>query len=146
MVQCIICFLPVYVITVMERSDVITVMQVMERSGVITVMQVMERSDVITVMQVMERSDVITVMQAMERSYVITVMQVMERSYVITVMQVMERSDLNKMTAGNLAVVFGPNLCRPAVGGPQQISLASMQAVNTFVECLLSHHTAVVAK
>ena len=60
--------------------------------------------------------------------------------------QVMERSDLNKMTAGNLAVVFGPNLCRPPVGGAQQISLTSMQAVNVFVETLLTHHSAVILK
>ena len=58
----------------------------------------------------------------------------------------MERSDLNKMTAGNLAVVFGPNLCRPPVGGEMQISLASMQAVNVFVETLLQHHSAIVLK
>ena len=37
----------------------------------------------------------------------------------------MERSDLNKMTAGNLAVVFGPNLCRPPLDGSLQITLAS---------------------
>lgn len=58
----------------------------------------------------------------------------------------MERSDLNKMTAGNLAVVFGPNLCRPPLGGVHQISLASMQAVNVFVETLLTNHLNIVCK
>ncbi|KAF2355569.1 Rho GTPase-activating protein domain [Trinorchestia longiramus] len=60
--------------------------------------------------------------------------------------KVMDRSDLNKMTAGNLAVVFGPNLCRPPIGGPQQISLSSMQAVNVFVETLLINHHSILTK
>lgn len=51
--------------------------------------------------------------------------------------QVMDRSDLNKMTASNLAVVFGPNLVRPRGG---QMSLNAIAPINLFVEVLLSHH------
>lgn len=49
----------------------------------------------------------------------------------------MDRSDLNKMTASNLAVVFGPNLVRPRGG---QMSLNAIAPINLFVEVMLSHH------
>ncbi|KAK8392258.1 hypothetical protein O3P69_017684 [Scylla paramamosain] len=51
--------------------------------------------------------------------------------------KVMDRSDLNKMTASNLAVVFGPNLVRPRGG---QMSLNAIAPINLFVEVMLSHH------
>ena len=49
---------------------------------------------------------------------------------------VMERSDLNKMTAANLAVVFGPNL---AWSHDKTMSLASIGPVNQFTEFLLDN-------
>ncbi|RXG61813.1 Rho GTPase-activating protein 1 [Armadillidium vulgare] len=51
--------------------------------------------------------------------------------------KVMDRSDLNKMTASNLAVVFGPNLVWPRGG---QMSLNAIAPINLFVERMLSHH------
>ncbi|XP_042211350.1 rho GTPase-activating protein 8-like [Homarus americanus] len=51
--------------------------------------------------------------------------------------KVMDRSDLNKMTASNLAVVFGPNLVRPRGG---QMSLNAIAPINLFVEVMLSSH------
>jgi len=49
---------------------------------------------------------------------------------------VMERSDMNKMTAANLAIVFGPNL---AWSHDKTMSLASIQPLNTFTEFLLNN-------
>ncbi|XP_047484857.1 rho GTPase-activating protein 8-like isoform X1 [Penaeus chinensis] len=51
--------------------------------------------------------------------------------------KVMDRSDLNKMTASNLAVVFGPNLVWPRGG---QMSLNAIAPINLFVENMLSYH------
>ncbi|KAK3855669.1 hypothetical protein Pcinc_037946 [Petrolisthes cinctipes] len=51
--------------------------------------------------------------------------------------KVMDRSDLNKMTASNLAVVFGPNLVRPRGG---HMSLNAIAPINLFVELMLQHH------
>ena len=47
-----------------------------------------------------------------------------------------DRSDMNKMTASNLAVVFGPNLAWP---GDQQLSLAYIGHINTFVQFLIDN-------
>ena len=46
----------------------------------------------------------------------------------------MDRSDLNKMTASNLAVVFGPNLLWPRGG---QMSLNAIAPINLFTEVML---------
>ncbi|XP_066944450.1 rho GTPase-activating protein 8 isoform X2 [Macrobrachium rosenbergii] len=51
--------------------------------------------------------------------------------------KVMDRSDLNKMNASNLAVVFGPNLVWPRGG---QMSLNAIAPINLFVEVMLSSH------
>lgn len=56
--------------------------------------------------------------------------------------KVMDRSDLNKMTASNLAVVFGPNLVRPRGG---QMSLNAIAPINLFVEVMLSYHHQIFA-
>lgn len=48
----------------------------------------------------------------------------------------MERSDLNKMSAQNLAVVFGPNL---VWSKDVAISLVSIVPINMFVQFLLQH-------
>lgn len=48
----------------------------------------------------------------------------------------MERSDLNKMNAQNLAVVFGPNL---VWSKDVAISLISIVPINMFVQYLLQH-------
>ncbi|CAG9864609.1 unnamed protein product [Phyllotreta striolata] len=50
--------------------------------------------------------------------------------------RVMERSDLNKMNAQNLAVVFGPNLVWSEV---VSMSLAAIGPINTFTQFLLVH-------
>ncbi|CAG2100445.1 unnamed protein product, partial [Medioppia subpectinata] len=47
---------------------------------------------------------------------------------------VMDRSDLNKMTASNLAIVFGPNLLW---SDAREASLTSITSINHFVEFLL---------
>jgi len=49
---------------------------------------------------------------------------------------VIDSSCLNKMTALNLAVVFGPNLIRSR---DQSVSLPRIAAINSFTEHLLSH-------
>ena len=53
-----------------------------------------------------------------------------------SVRQVIERCDLNKMTASNLAVVFGPNL---VWSRGHELSLASISPINLFVDFLLGH-------
>ncbi|CAH1098727.1 unnamed protein product [Psylliodes chrysocephalus] len=50
--------------------------------------------------------------------------------------RVMERSDLNKMNAQNLAVVFGPNLVWSDI---VSMSLAAIGPINTFTQFLLVH-------
>ncbi|CAH0546232.1 unnamed protein product [Brassicogethes aeneus] len=58
--------------------------------------------------------------------------------YVISFLsRVMERSDLNKMNAQNLAVVFGPNLVWSEL---VSMSLAAIGPINTFTAFLLIHH------
>lgn len=49
----------------------------------------------------------------------------------------MERSDLNKMNAQNLAVVFGPNLVWSEL---VSMSLGAIGPINMFVQFLLQHH------
>ncbi len=49
----------------------------------------------------------------------------------------MDRSCLNKMTAANLAVVFGPNL---TWSKGQTLTLSHVGAINAFTECLLANH------
>lgn len=57
--------------------------------------------------------------------------------YIISFLsRVMERSDLNKMSAQNLAVVFGPNL---VWSKDVAISLVSIVPINMFVQFLLQH-------
>ncbi|XP_050315000.1 rho GTPase-activating protein 8 [Anthonomus grandis grandis] len=51
--------------------------------------------------------------------------------------RVMERSDLNKMNAQNLAVVFGPNLVWSEL---VSMSLAAIGPINMFTQFLLQHH------
>ncbi|KAH1004326.1 rho GTPase-activating protein 1 [Dendroctonus ponderosae] len=51
--------------------------------------------------------------------------------------RVMERSDLNKMNAQNLAVVFGPNLVWSELFS---MSLAAIGPINMFTQFLLQHH------
>ncbi|KAL1516974.1 hypothetical protein ABEB36_000799 [Hypothenemus hampei] len=51
--------------------------------------------------------------------------------------RVMERSDLNKMNAQNLAVVFGPNLVWSEL---VSMSLAAIGPINMFTQFLLLHH------
>lgn len=49
----------------------------------------------------------------------------------------MECKDLNKMTASNLAIVFGPNMIWPR---QKQTSLAEIGPINAFVEYVLQNH------
>lgn len=57
--------------------------------------------------------------------------------------KVMDRSDMNKMTASNLAIVWGPNLCWPKNG---HISLTSITSINFFTEFLLKNHDLIFVK
>ncbi|XP_066148160.1 rho GTPase-activating protein 8-like isoform X1 [Euwallacea fornicatus] len=58
--------------------------------------------------------------------------------YIISFLsRVMERSDLNKMNAQNLAVVFGPNLVWSEL---VSMSLAAIGPINMFTHFLLQHH------
>ncbi|KAJ8962980.1 hypothetical protein NQ317_009027 [Molorchus minor] len=58
--------------------------------------------------------------------------------YIISFLsRVMERSDLNKMNAQNLAVVFGPNLVWSEI---VSMSLAAIGPINMFTQYLLLHH------
>ncbi|VEN47677.1 unnamed protein product [Callosobruchus maculatus] len=50
--------------------------------------------------------------------------------------RVMERSDLNKMNAQNLAIVFGPNLVWSEL---VSMSLAAIGPINMFTQFLLVH-------
>lgn len=52
--------------------------------------------------------------------------------------QVMVKSDVNLMNAGNLAIVFGPNLAWP---GNEPVSLAQLQHLNNFAYRLLTNST-----
>ena len=54
----------------------------------------------------------------------------------VSLFQVVDRSDLNKMTAANLAVVFGPNLAWPR---DKTISLTCISQINTFIEYLFNN-------
>lgn len=51
--------------------------------------------------------------------------------------QVMECKDLNKMTASNLAIVFGPNL---VWAKHNQMSLDEIGPINAFLEFVLQNH------
>lgn len=58
-------------------------------------------------------------------------------SYVVKFLtQVMIKSDVNKMNANNLAIVFGPNLGWP---GNEPVSLAHLQHLNNFAYRLLTN-------
>lgn len=58
--------------------------------------------------------------------------------YIISFLsRVMERADLNKMTAQNLAVVFGPNL---VWSENITMSLSAIGPINMFTQFLLQHH------
>ena len=50
--------------------------------------------------------------------------------------QVVDRCDMNKMTAANLAVVFGPNLAWP---NDKTMTLTSIGPVNAFTEYLFAN-------
>lgn len=49
----------------------------------------------------------------------------------------MECKDLNKMTASNLAIVFGPNL---VWAKHNQMSLEEIGPINSFLEFVLQNH------
>lgn len=51
--------------------------------------------------------------------------------------KVMECKDLNKMTASNLAIVFGPNM---VWSRDTQTSLQDIGPINAFVEYVLNQH------
>lgn len=57
--------------------------------------------------------------------------------------KVMDCSDLNKMTASNLAIVFAPNLLWSQ---NKQASLSSISHINHFTEFLLKHHNLIFIK
>ena len=57
-------------------------------------------------------------------------------SKVSLLFQVFDRSDLNKMTAANLAVVFGSNLAWPR---DKAVSLTCISHINTFIEYLFNN-------
>lgn len=57
--------------------------------------------------------------------------------------KVVDRSDLNKMTASNLAIVFGPNLLWAQ---NKQASLFSITKINHFTEFLLRNHDLIFIK
>lgn len=57
--------------------------------------------------------------------------------------KVIDRSDLNKMTASNLAIVFGPNLLWAR---NKQASLFSITKINHFTEFLLKYHDLIFSK
>ncbi|RWS08072.1 rho GTPase-activating protein 8-like isoform X2 [Dinothrombium tinctorium] len=57
--------------------------------------------------------------------------------------KVMDRSDLNKMTASNLAIVFGPNLLWSK---NKQASLETITHINHFTEIILRNHDLIFIK
>lgn len=57
--------------------------------------------------------------------------------------KVMDRSDLNKMTASNLAIVFGPNLLWSK---SKQATLSSITNINHFTEFVLKNHYLIFVK
>lgn len=57
--------------------------------------------------------------------------------------KVMDRCHLNKMTAANLSIVWGPNLSWPK---NKQASLASITHINHFTEFLLKNHDLILLK
>ncbi|XP_015792370.1 rho GTPase-activating protein 8 [Tetranychus urticae] len=57
--------------------------------------------------------------------------------------KVMDRSNLNKMTASNLAIVFGPNLLWSI---NKQASLTSITNINHFTEFLLKNHDVIFVR
>ncbi|KAH7932826.1 hypothetical protein HPB49_003333 [Dermacentor silvarum] len=57
--------------------------------------------------------------------------------------QVIDRSDLNKMTASNLAIVFGPNLLWSR---QEQASLSSITHINQFTEYILRNQHLLFSK
>ncbi|KAI1301873.1 Rho GTPase-activating protein 1 [Halotydeus destructor] len=57
--------------------------------------------------------------------------------------KVMDRSDLNKMTASNLAIVFGPNLLWSE---NKQASLTSLTNINHFTEFILKNHDLILER
>ena len=57
--------------------------------------------------------------------------------------KVMDKSDSNKMTASNLAIVWGPNLCWPKIG---HLTLSSIASITYFTEFLLLHHDLIFIK
>jgi hypothetical protein len=54
----------------------------------------------------------------------------------VSLSQVVDRCDMNKMTAANLAVVFGPNLAWP---NDKTMSLTSIGPINAFTEYLFTN-------
>lgn len=57
--------------------------------------------------------------------------------------KVMEKSEYNKMTASNLAIVWGPNLCWPKIG---HLTLSSIASITYFTEYILLHHDLIFIK
>ncbi|CAN7994418.1 unnamed protein product [Ixodes pacificus] len=57
--------------------------------------------------------------------------------------KVIDRSDLNKMTASNLAIVFGPNLLWSR---EEQASLSSITHINQFAEYIIKHQHVLFSK
>ena len=60
----------------------------------------------------------------------------------VSLSQVVDRCDMNKMTAANLAVVFGPNLAWP---NDTTMSLTYNGPINAFTEYLFSPHTCMMS-
>ena len=63
------------------------------------------------------------------------------RLYLYILFQVTDRSCINKMTASNLAVVFGPNL---SWSKDQSLSLVNIIPINHFTEYLLINHEDII--
>lgn len=59
------------------------------------------------------------------------------RALVLFLTEVVGESTANKMTAHNLALVFGPNLCWSK---ESQVSLAHLQHLNGFALVLITHY------
>lgn len=62
---------------------------------------------------------------------------------VLFLVQVIHHSDANKMTASNLAIVWGPNLCWPKIG---HLTLSSIASITFFTEFLLLHSDLIFVK